>query len=72
MGFGRPKEDHQVSESEMVGSLDEPLQQAGELDWRPNPQQIMVMVVLSVISFMVALDATIIVTSLSVRRIPSH
>lgn len=64
MGFRRDKQEPQVPEPEVV---DESLQQAGELDWKPNTQQLMVMVVLSVISFMVSLDATIIVTSLSVR-----
>ncbi|CAN8097880.1 unnamed protein product [Discula destructiva] len=62
MGLGRTKQQTEVSEAKMV---DESLQQAGELDWKPNTQQLMVMFVLSVISFMVSLDATIIVTSLS-------
>lgn len=68
MGF-RKSEKHgaEVSQPEMV---DESIKQAEDLDWKPNTQQIMVMVVLSLISFMVSLDATIIVTSLSVRQLP--
>lgn len=38
-----------------------------ETEWKPTTHQIMIMIVLSVISFMVSLDACIIVTSLSVR-----
>lgn len=64
MGFRQDKQQPEVSEPEVV---DESLQQTSDLDWKPNTQQIMIMVVLSVISFMVSLDATIIVTSLSVR-----
>lgn len=69
MGFRRTeKHGAEVSQPEMV---DESIkQQAEDLDWKPNTQQIMVMVVLSLISFMVSLDATIIVTSLSVRQLP--
>lgn len=63
MGFLREKQQPKVSEPEVV---DESLQQKGDLDWKPNTQQLMIMVVLSVCSFMVSLDATIIVTSLSV------
>lgn len=63
MGFFREKQQLQVSEPEVV---DESLQQKSDLDWKPNTQQLMIMLVLSVISFMVSLDATIIVTSLSV------
>lgn len=68
MGFLREKQQPQVSEPEVV---DESLQQQkGDLDWKPNTQQLMIMVVLSVCSFMVSLDATIIVTSLSVSFPP--
>lgn len=63
MGFLREKQQPQVAEPEVV---DESLQQKSDLDWKPNTQQLMIMLVLSVISFMVSLDATIIVTSLSV------
>ena len=44
-------------------------------EWKPNAHELMIMITLSVISFMVALDACIIVTSLSVRNssiTPSH
>lgn len=67
MGLGRDKHQPEVSVPEVV---DESLQQASDLDWKPNTQQLMIMVVLSVISFMVSLDATIIVTSLSVSPLP--
>lgn len=39
---------------------------AGSLDWKPTTHQLLIMVTLSIISFMVSLDACIIVTSLSV------
>lgn len=39
------------------------------LDWKPSTHQLLIMVTLSVVSFMVALDACIIVTSLSVHGI---
>lgn len=45
--------------------VDESLRQ--ETEWKPTTHQLMIMVALSVISFMVSLDACIIVTSLSVR-----
>lgn len=35
-------------------------------EWKPQKQELLVMLTLSIISLMVALDATIIVTSLSV------
>ncbi|POS77854.1 major facilitator superfamily transporter [Diaporthe helianthi] len=43
--------------------VDESLRQ--ETEWKPTTHQVMIMVALSVISFMVSLDACIIVTSLS-------
>lgn len=49
--------------------VDESLRQ--ETEWKPTTHQLMIMVALSVISFMVSLDACIIVTSLSVRETPS-
>lgn len=61
MGFRRGNKQQPEVGHEVV---DESLQQAE--DWKPNTQQLMVMIVLSVISFMVSLDACIIVTSLSV------
>lgn len=48
--------------------VDESLRQ--ETEWKPTTHQLMIMVALSVISFMVSLDACIIVTSLSVRDTP--
>lgn len=48
--------------------VDESLRQ--ETEWKPTTHQLMIMVALSVISFMVSLDACIIVTSLSVRPHP--
>ena len=39
---------------------------AGSLDWKPTTHQLLIMVTLSIVSFMVSLDACIIVTSLSV------
>lgn len=48
---------------------DESLQE--KVEWKPTTQQLLIMVVLSVISFMVSLDATIIVTSLNVSALPS-
>lgn len=54
--------------------VDESLRQ--ETEWKPTTHQLMIMIALSVISFMVSLDACIIVTSLSVRdhlsAHPSH
>lgn len=54
--------------------VDESLRQ--ETEWKPTTHQLMIMIALSVISFMVSLDACIIVTSLSVRdhllTHPSH
>lgn len=54
--------------------VDESLRQ--ETEWKPTTHQLMIMIALSVISFMVSLDACIIVTSLSVRdhlpTDPSH
>lgn len=44
---------------------DESISQAPE--WKPSTQELMIMGVLSVISLMTALDATIIVTSVNVR-----
>lgn len=65
MGLRQDKQQPRVSAPEMV---DESLEETGDFEWKPNTQQLMVMVVLSIISFMVSLDATIIVTSLSVRK----
>lgn len=48
--------------------VDESLRQ--ETEWKPTTHQLMIMIALSVISFMVSLDACIIVTSLSVRDSP--
>ena len=42
------------------------------LDWKPSTHQLLIMITLSVVSFMVALDACIIVTSLSVSRLLSQ
>lgn len=51
--------------------VDESLRQ--ETEWKPTTHQLMIMIALSVISFMVSLDACIIVTSLSVRdHLPTH
>lgn len=67
MGFDRDSKQEPGVRLEMVA--DESLRQAA--DWKPNPHQLMIMLVLSVISFMVSLDATIIVTSLDVSAPPS-
>jgi hypothetical protein len=37
------------------------------LEWKPNLHELLIMISLSMISLMVSLDATIIITSLSVR-----
>lgn len=47
-----------------AGMVDESLREA--VDWKPDRHALSIMIVLSVISFMVALDACVIVTSLSV------
>lgn len=36
------------------------------LEWKPSRQELMIMLTLAIVSFMVSLDATVIVTSLSV------
>lgn len=62
MGFLHRKQEQQKDgEAAMV---DESLREA--VDWKPDRHALSIMVVLSVISFMVSLDACIIVTSLSV------
>lgn len=62
MGIRRDNKQEPEVRLDMV---DESLRQTAE--WKPTIQQLMVMLVLSIISMMVSLDATIIVTSLSVR-----
>ncbi len=47
--------------------VDESVSQgASPLDWKPTNHQLLIMIILSIISFMVALDACIVVTSISV------
>lgn len=63
MGFRRSNKAQPEAQPESMA--DESLRP--KVEWQPTTQELMIMIVLSVISFMVALDATIIVTSLSVR-----
>lgn len=62
MGLFNRKRDQQ-NDGE-VPVVDESLREA--IDWKPDGHALSIMIVLSVISFMVSLDACIIVTSLSV------
>lgn len=71
MGFRRDKQGPEVSEPKMVDESIQPQAGDPDLDWKPNTQQKLVMLILSIISFMVSLDATIIVTSLNVRQLPA-
>lgn len=68
MGFlNRKREQPDDGRVEMV---DESLREA--VDWKPDRHALSIMIVLSVISFMVSLDACIIVTSLSVSLLSIH
>ncbi len=42
-------------------------EEEGRAQWKPSTHELSIMISLSVISFMIALDASVIVTSLSVR-----
>lgn len=66
MGFLNRKQEQQKDGG--VAMVDESLREA--VDWKPDRYALSIMVVLSVISFMVSLDACIIVTSLSVSLLP--
>lgn len=66
MGLFQRRSEQQPEDKLQV--VDESLRQ--ETEWKPTTHQLMIMVALSVISFMVSLDACIIVTSLSVRETP--
>lgn len=67
MGFGRSKQQQRQQHEQPEVSfkmVDESLTET--LDWKPSRQELMIMFVLGMISLMVSLDATVIVTSLSV------
>lgn len=64
MGFRRGNKTACRAQAEPDSLADEALRDKAE--WKPSTHEVMVMIVLSVISFMVSLDATIIVTSLTV------
>lgn len=70
--MGLFQRDSKQQSEDKLEVVDESLRQ--ETEWKPTTHQLMIMVALSVISFMVSLDACIIVTSLSVRITtqPSH
>lgn len=65
MGFRRSNKAQPKAQPENMA--DESLRK--KVEWKPTTQELLIMIVLSVISFMVSLDATIIVTSLSVRAL---
>lgn len=65
MGFLNRKREQRSEEA--VEMADEAVREAA--DWKPDRYALSIMIVLSIISFMVALDACIIVTSLSVSII---
>lgn len=62
MGFLNRKREHEKDGGATL--VDESLREA--VDWKPDRHALSIMIVLSIISFMVSLDACIIITSLSV------
>ena len=59
-----PKLGKKVSE----GFLEKESELPAALEWKPSTHELLIMLTLSIVSFMVALDACIVVTSIGVRN----
>lgn len=68
MTSSTPKDDESVRELTAVGFNHSDTAVANTVDWHPSTLEISIMVTLALITFMIALDACIIATSLHVSK----